>query len=141
MPRAAGVPISCKSLPPTPSGPRRAVGGSRRDCTSWTGVNRVRHAERWSTGSNSRRDRGASIVAREKVGFLRVSISRVALVSAVLVVLGAPRARGAEPWGRAFAAESDTTIFALSEGPLLKAPFHLASRETLWLPRGERLVR
>ena len=56
-------------------------------------------------------------------------------------VAWAPRA-GAAAWSEVFAADSDTVVFFTADGLLLRAPFNLATRETLWVPSGsERLVR
>jgi hypothetical protein len=48
----------------------------------------------------------------------------------------------AADWQTTFAAESDTVVFLGAQGELLSAPFHLATRETLWAPEGpERVAR
>jgi hypothetical protein len=62
-------------------------------------------------------------------------------LSAVLVLFSASPARSAT-WNETFAADTDTVVFFGTGGDLWRAPFHLASRETLWAPRGdEHLVR
>lgn len=54
--------------------------------------------------------------------------------------LAAP-ARAAE-WSEVFAAETDTVVFIGAGTEVWRAPFHLATRETLWLPHdGERVAR
>ncbi|HET7226364.1 MAG TPA: hypothetical protein VFK69_11695, partial [Candidatus Eisenbacteria bacterium] len=55
-------------------------------------------------------------------------------------LLAAP-ARAAS-WSDACAGDSAATVFFTAEGALVRAPFDLATRETLWTPPGgERLVR
>jgi len=54
----------------------------------------------------------------------------------------APRSIEAATWGEVFASAPDTVVFLGSEGAVVRAPFNLATRETLWAPRqGQRLVR
>ncbi len=65
---------------------------------------------------------------------------RILLLAAAFALAAAP-AR-CEPWSRVFAAESDTVVFFGADGSLLRAPFSLASRETLWRAAGaEHVVR
>jgi len=60
----------------------------------------------------------------------------------LLVTLLAASAARAATWNETFAADSDTVVFFGAGGELWRAPFHLASRDTLWAPRGdEHLVR
>jgi hypothetical protein len=48
----------------------------------------------------------------------------------------------AASWQETFAADSDTVVFLGAQGQLLKAPFHFAQMETLWVPSsGERITR
>jgi hypothetical protein len=59
-----------------------------------------------------------------------------------LAVLAAPSAAGAAAWSEVFAADTDTVVFLGTGGALVRAPFHLAARETLWAPPpGQDLVR
>jgi hypothetical protein len=61
--------------------------------------------------------------------------------AALVLACAAVPARSAD-WREVFAAETDTVVFAAASGALIKAPFGLASRETLWTPIGtEYLVR
>jgi len=67
------------------------------------------------------------------------------LATAVLFVLAAlvlaVPARAAT-WSEVFSAVPDTVLFFGADGSLLRAPFGLATRETLWLPAGgQHLVR
>lgn len=65
----------------------------------------------------------------------------VMLMLAVSAAWAPPRAAAAA-WSEVFAAESDTVVFFGADGLLLRAPFSLATRETLWVPRGgQHLVR
>ena len=49
---------------------------------------------------------------------------------------------GAAGWSELFASVQDTVVFIGADGALLRAPFSLATRETLWAPPdGQRLVR
>jgi hypothetical protein len=69
---------------------------------------------------------------------------RLAWVMLVLAVSAAwaPTRAGAAAWSEVFAAESDTVVFFGADGLLLRAPFSLATRETLWAPTGgQHLVR
>jgi hypothetical protein len=67
---------------------------------------------------------------------------RLALAACALAWAGVARPAGAVPWSEAFAAERDTVVFFDAEGTLLRAPFSLATRETLWMPgAGQHLVR
>jgi len=60
---------------------------------------------------------------------------------ALAVALAAAPA-GAAEWSEVFAAESDTVVFIGAGTELWRAPFHLATRETLWNPSpGERVAR
>jgi hypothetical protein len=69
-----------------------------------------------------------------------VSVPRCAGAIALAAVLaGAGPARGST-WSEAFAAETDTTVFLAADGSLVKAPFSLATRETLWVPQGTEFV-
>ncbi len=64
------------------------------------------------------------------------------LLLALALLLAGARTAAASSWQEAFAAERDTVVFFDANGTLLRAPFSLASAETLWAPsRGERLVR
>jgi hypothetical protein len=66
---------------------------------------------------------------------------RVLLVMAVVVVSAAGRV-DAVPWSEAFAPVRDTVVFFDAGGLMLRAPFDLATRETLWAPaHGQELVR
>jgi hypothetical protein len=70
-----------------------------------------------------------------------VRLAWVMLVLAASAVW-APLRAGAAAWSEVFAACSDTAVFFGADGVLLRAPFSLATRETLWVPSGgERLVR
>ena len=65
----------------------------------------------------------------------------VMLVLSVSVLCAPPRV-GAASWGEVFAADRDTAVFFGVDGALVRAPFNLATRETLWAPAGgQRLVR
>lgn len=58
-----------------------------------------------------------------------------------LAALAAPSRLEAAAWSDVFAADSDTMVFLGADGALLRAPFHLAVRETLWTPPpGQDLV-
>jgi len=58
------------------------------------------------------------------------------------LLAGVPQPGGATPWSEVFAADRDTVVFFGADGALLRAPFSLATRETLWAPAGgDRLVR
>lgn len=48
-------------------------------------------------------------------------------------------ARAAE-WRDVFAGVRDTAVFLMERGELVRAPFHLASRDTLWVPEAEQHV-
>jgi hypothetical protein len=62
-------------------------------------------------------------------------------LAVLALLLGVTSARAAS-WHDVFAADSDTVVFLGAHGELWKAPFHLATRETLWTPReGEHLAR
>ncbi len=48
----------------------------------------------------------------------------------------------AESWTAVFGPESDTTCFLFRDGVIVRAPFSLETRDTLWrCPRGQRVVR
>lgn len=65
----------------------------------------------------------------------------LAIVAVWLAIACAGPASAAD-WSEVLAAETDTVVFAGGSGALIKAPFSLASRETLWTPLGsEYLVR
>lgn len=68
---------------------------------------------------------------------------RTFLIAAIAITLAAAASPVcAASWSEACAADSDTTVFFAGDGTLLRGPFHLATRETLWTPApGERLVR
>lgn len=69
-------------------------------------------------------------------------VKATACAIALSLVLACPIPARAADWGEVFASETDTVVFAGRTGALIKAPFHLASRETLWTPLGsEYLVR
>jgi len=69
-------------------------------------------------------------------------LRRCILAGVVGLALAAPAAHAARPWHEVFAAERDTAVFLTTGGALVRAPFHLASAETLWTPAGdERVVR
>ena len=62
-------------------------------------------------------------------------------LASLAMLPGAARA-AAVPWSEAFAGESDTVIAIGARGELVRAPFHLASAETIWTPPpGEHLAR
>jgi hypothetical protein len=59
-----------------------------------------------------------------------------------LTALAAPSRLEAAAWSEVFAADTDTMVFIGADGTLLRAPFSLATRETLWTPPpGQNLVR
>ena len=61
------------------------------------------------------------------------------ILAAALAVATAARAAS---WSEVFAAETDTVVFIGAGTELWRAPFSLAARETLWVPReGERVAR
>jgi hypothetical protein len=63
------------------------------------------------------------------------------LFSSVLVTLVPPGTHAAA-WSDVFAADSGKVVFFGTDGTLLRAPFSLATRETLWTPTGgQHLVR
>ncbi len=63
----------------------------------------------------------------------------VLVISAALALASSARAA---TWGDVFSAVPDTVVFLGADGSLLRAPFSLATRETLWSPAGgQRLVR
>jgi hypothetical protein len=69
---------------------------------------------------------------------------RIGWILIAVALAGAPtRVRaGTADWTEVFAAERDTVVFMGSDGALLRAPFSLAARETLWTPtRGRHAVR
>jgi hypothetical protein len=71
-------------------------------------------------------------------------IAAATLLSVItLSVITAAATHGAvTTWSQRFAAETDTVVFFSAEGLLWKAPFSMASAETLWAPKGrERLTR
>jgi hypothetical protein len=60
-------------------------------------------------------------------------------ISTVLALVSPARAA---TWSEVFSTVSDTVVFLGADGSLLRAPFGLATRETLWAPAGrQRLVR
>ena len=67
------------------------------------------------------------------------------LATAVLVIstaLALALPARAATWSEVFSAVPDTVVFLGADGSLLRAPFGLATRETLWSPAGgQRLVR
>lgn len=64
------------------------------------------------------------------------------MVAVGLLCVPKPALAGTSSWSQAFAAEHDTMLFLGSDGTLLRAPFSLATRETLWTPpRRQHLVR
>ncbi len=65
----------------------------------------------------------------------------VAIFLGVFLTLAPPSARAAS-WGEVFAADSQKFVFFGADGTLMRAPFNLATRETLWIPtQGQHLVR
>ena len=59
-----------------------------------------------------------------------------------LAALAAPSRLEAAAWSEVFAADTDTMVFIGADGALVRAPFSLAARETLWTPpAGQDLVR
>ncbi len=63
-------------------------------------------------------------------------------LAATAVSAAAPAVAAPIPWSEAFRDEADSTVFLTTADVLLRAPFHLAGRETLWTPRGlDRVVR
>ena len=59
-----------------------------------------------------------------------------------VAVLSAPARLEAAAWSEVFAADTDTMVFIGADGTLLRAPFSLATRETLWTPPpGQGLLR
>jgi len=63
------------------------------------------------------------------------------LFSGILAALAPPGARAAG-WSDVFAKDSGEVVFFGTDGALLRAPFNLARRETLWTPAGgQHLVR
>ena len=66
--------------------------------------------------------------------------STALLVISTALVLALPVR--AATWSEVFSAVPDTVVFLGADGSLLRAPFGLATRETLWSPaEGQRLVR
>jgi len=66
----------------------------------------------------------------------------VCSLRASLLLLLAARVAHAGEWRSTFAAIGDTTVFLLEDGTLVRAPFHMATSETLWTPaRGQHVVR
>jgi len=65
----------------------------------------------------------------------------VLVISTALALALALPARAAT-WSEVFSTVPDTMVFLGADGSLLRAPFSLATRETLWSPAdGQRLVR
>ncbi len=65
----------------------------------------------------------------------------VAFCLGVVTALAPPLAHATD-WSEVFAADSEKFVFFGTDGTLMRAPFSLAERETLWVPtRGQRLVR
>jgi hypothetical protein len=65
--------------------------------------------------------------------------TKVLVISTVLALASPARAA---TWTEVFSTVSDTVVFLGADGSLLRAPFSLATRETLWAPAGgQRLVR
>ena len=63
----------------------------------------------------------------------------VLVISAALALASPARA---VTWSEVFSTVSDTVVFLGADGSLLRAPFALATRETLWSPAGgQRLAR
>ncbi len=63
----------------------------------------------------------------------------LAALAACLALTAVPSARAAT-WSEVFASVPDTMVFLGEDGALLRAPFSLATRETLWLPEGGQHV-
>jgi hypothetical protein len=67
---------------------------------------------------------------------------RVTMLLVCLAALAAPARLEAAAWSEVFAADTDTMVFLGADGALVRAPFSLAVRETLWTPPpGQKLVR
>lgn len=67
---------------------------------------------------------------------------RVMPALALALVLAAPARLEAAAWSETFAADTDTMVFIGADGSLVRAPFSLSVRETLWTPPpGQGLVR
>jgi hypothetical protein len=63
----------------------------------------------------------------------------VLVISTALVLASPTRAA---TWSEVFSTVTDTVVFLGADGSLLRAPFSLATRETLWSPAGDqRIVR
>jgi hypothetical protein len=71
---------------------------------------------------------------------LRLAPAVLVISTALALALALP-ARAAT-WSEVFSTVPDTVVFLGADGSLLRAPFSLATRETLWSPAdGQRLVR
>ena len=66
----------------------------------------------------------------------------LAVMLALEVGAGGPERARAASWQQVMATESDSAVFLMTGGELIKGPFHLADRETLWAPgAGDRVSR
>jgi hypothetical protein len=58
-----------------------------------------------------------------------------------MLATGAVAPARAATWSEVFASDTATVVFLASDGGLWRAPFDLSTREVVWTPRADRLVR